>query len=119
MKSRAFQNEVVGVLSIITNTIFLIHYVFCFIIVIGCCVFERKCIARHKGSMCIGVEGNVITIEMQCSSRREVLTFELDKPYEIRAGKPSKVCKTFIMYTCTVLFYVVPMSLRFLSHTYD
>lgn len=62
---------------------------------LGCCVFERKCIARHKGSMCIGVEGNVITIEMQCSSRREVLTFELDKPYEIRAGKPSKATSTW------------------------
>ena len=41
--------------------------------------------------MCISVQGDDITIEMECSSRKEVITFKLGEPYEIRAGKPSKV----------------------------
>ena len=41
--------------------------------------------------MCIAVEGDAITVEMECSSRKEVVTFKLGEPYEIRAGKSSKV----------------------------
>ena len=62
-----------------------------FYVLTGCCVFERKCIARCKGSMRISVEGDAITLESQCSSRKDTQKFELNKPYEIRAGKHSKV----------------------------
>ena len=41
--------------------------------------------------MRIAVQGDDITIEMECSSRKETVTFKLGEPYEIRAGKPSKV----------------------------
>lgn len=62
---------------------------------LGCCVFQRKCLARHKGCMCISVQGDDITIEMECSSRKEVVTFKLGETYEIRAGKPSKATSTW------------------------
>ena len=38
-------------------------------------------------------------MEMQCSSRKDIQHFELGKPYEIRAGKGSKVsfCRLYFL----------------------